>query len=109
STPAVLPGGSSKTSGTSAAGSARPSRLSARARPASSYPSVNVIAETETRPTALSRDDLDTAISIGNQISQIRLAGEPELVPFSSIELDLSVRTDPSQARPVATSPGRVM
>ena len=31
-------------------------------------PSVNVIAETETRPTASSRDDLDTAISIGNQI-----------------------------------------
>jgi len=31
-------------------------------------PSVNVTAETETRPTASSRDDLDTAISIGNQI-----------------------------------------
>ena len=47
--------------------SARPSRLPVRARLASGYPSVNVIAETETRPTASSRDDLDTAISIGNQ------------------------------------------
>ena len=42
-------------------------------------------------------------------LSQIGLAGELELVPFSSIELDLSVRADPCQARPVATSPGRVM
>jgi len=32
-----------------------------------------------------------------------------ELVPFSSIELDLFARADPCQARPVATNPGRVM
>jgi hypothetical protein len=43
------------------------------------------------------------------QISQIGLAGEPELVPFLSIELDLFVRADPCHARPVATNPGRVM
>jgi hypothetical protein len=37
------------------------------------------------------------------------LAGEPELVLFLSIELDLMVRADPCQARPVATNLGRVL
>ena len=54
---------------------ARPSRLSARARPAGGCPrSVNVIAETGTSPTASSRDGLDTAISIGNQITRFGTA-----------------------------------
>jgi dihydrofolate reductase len=38
------------------------------------------------------------------QISQIGLAGEPELVLLLSIELDLIVRADPCQARPVAAN-----
>ena len=37
------------------------------------------------------------------------LAGEPELVLFLSIKLDLFVRADRCHARPVATNPGRVM
>ena len=37
------------------------------------------------------------------------LPDEPELVLISSIELDLFVRADPCQARPVATNPGRAM
>jgi hypothetical protein len=34
---------------------------------------------------------------------QIGAGGEPELVLFLSFELDLFVRADPCQARPVAT------
>lgn len=44
-------------------------------------PSVNVIAETETRPTASSRDDLDTAISIGNQITKFGRHTRPRWRP----------------------------
>lgn len=39
-------------------------------------PSVKVIAETETRPTASSRDGLDTATSIGNQNRPCPLSGQ---------------------------------